>query len=578
MELTVPQLAQIVEKSESFVRQHIHRRHLMPRRQGRNVYISIDEARRWALNRNLPFKTPAWILRTGLGPDERVARITILNLREPGRPVRNLFTLIRQRKRDTLGPWLLEEFNTWREEALGLDVYLNSLDTDLNPCQTLINQILNTGVLNCDEIEIEYDIHVNGHRHWAYRDDRPTADTSMRSPFPRFSAEIIEYWNFESDLQSLWLEILNSADVDSWSIGYPLERNLHRVGNVMIARAQDSITGELVVGNDQKIRLCVHSPKLLPDLYRAVVWGSFCGNEVIRQEFAVSSSQVLTESVSEVDHVGFSIFRQRDGQCIDLMETFLIKEVQGIVSLGSNSTIHMRSPNKRFEHRVALPDTKSSFAVHSYETNAGVSEKIRRLHLDSLQFLQDEKNRKDNNFVLFQSGNFTQAVKHLLYIIQSDAHVSGPIYLADPYFEIDLNEKKPEESERIQAYLSVFSATANSQLRILCGKHFPAGTNPWWVSNYPAALTKHVKVKAILRQNANAEIKPGFHDRYLVTPLNEFVITNSINGWGKHGVTFVRMSYSAFRASIEKFWHWDDKSNAGETYVEEVFNGAKQHE
>ena len=55
MQFTVPELACAVRKSEGFIRQHIHRKHLTAYKEGRNVTVALEEAVRWAQERGLSF-------------------------------------------------------------------------------------------------------------------------------------------------------------------------------------------------------------------------------------------------------------------------------------------------------------------------------------------------------------------------------------------------------------------------------------------------------------------------------------------------------------------------------------------
>ena len=45
-----------------------------------------------------------------------------------------------------------------------------------------------------------------------------------------------------------------------------------------------------------------------------------------------------------------------------------------------------------------------------------------------------------------------------------------------------------------------------------------------------------------------------FHDRYLITPAREVLMTNSFNGWNRFGVTFVSIPYGVYRAEAEQLW------------------------
>ena len=105
MNLTIAELARAVGKSETYVRQHVHRKHLTTRRDGRNVSVALSEALRWARERGLSLDVPARATVTTGGVKDRTARMTVLVWDAPGAQPRNLFTLIRHRRRDALGPW-----------------------------------------------------------------------------------------------------------------------------------------------------------------------------------------------------------------------------------------------------------------------------------------------------------------------------------------------------------------------------------------------------------------------------------------------------------------------------------------
>ena len=94
-----------------------------------------------------------------------------------------------------------------------------------------------------------YALHPLPRRHWAYRDDRQLTDVSVRSPFTRHSAEIIEYWSFDAELGDRWLEVLEASPGGSLPglqrLRFPLDRRVDRVGNLMIAGAEDAITCDL---------------------------------------------------------------------------------------------------------------------------------------------------------------------------------------------------------------------------------------------------------------------------------------------------------------------------------------------
>ncbi len=119
-------------------------------------------------------------------------------------------------------------------------------------------------------------------------------------------------------------------------------------------------------------------------------------------------------------------------------------------------------------------------------------------------------------------------------------------------------------NERV--YSSMFSATRRQQLRILCG---PGGVDEW-LSKYPSILTDHVKVRSFTSKNAKGEDKPAFHDRYLITPDKEIIITHSVNGWHDQGVTFAKLPYGVYRAEAEELWALRVDRNNNGVLVEEI--------
>ena len=62
----------------------------------------------------------------------------------------------------------------------------------------------------------------------------------------------------------------------------------------------------------------------------------------------------------------------------------------------------------------------------------------------------------------------------------------------------------------------------------------------------------------------------GFHDRFLITPRRELIITHSFNGWHNHGVTFASLPYDVYRAEAEQLWSMDVGSPTAELLVSEI--------
>ena len=575
MDLTIAELAEAVGKSENYVRQHIHRKHLTARRVGSKVSVTLDQAALWARKRGLPFGVlpGTWAMPTSI--KERAARMTVLAWHEPDARPRNLFTLVRHRRRDALGPWASEAADQWFTDDLGHGLRVHFLDAPLEQCRAIVEQILDSGTLKTDGVEVEYLLHPIARRHWAYRDDSRLTDTSVRSPFVRHSAEIIEYWSFEAELRKRWLEILDSSSPSLLPrlihLGFPLERRVDRVGNVMVAGAEDAIAFDLKARHDQTLRFCVEADDLLPGAYHATVWGCNSGNDVIRREVAVRPGEAEIKLASNVDRVGFAAYRTVDGQCVDLMETFLIMEVTGRVNVASNPTMLIENRQRRFNHEVTPAGSPSVFSIRSDDESAEIDKGIRRLWLERRLHEREAAARRDGNFVRFRPDEFDQAAQHIVHLLRRDSHRTEPLYLADPYFTPYLNERTEADSNLVQLYLQLFAATTGRSLRILCAQKKQGDARPWWAS-YPETLTNHVRVRTVLKHDVHnpSKLKRGFHDRYLITPEREIVMTHSFNGWCEDGVTFITLPFEVYRAEAEELWSMELESDTARVFVGEI--------
>ena len=565
MNLTIAKLAYAIDKDEAYIRQHIHRKHLTVKKDGRNVSVTLDEAMRWAHERGLPFNLPAHASVTTGATEDRTARMTVLTRQAPGAQPRNLFTLVRHRRKDALGPWAGEPDETWSSVDLEHGLRLFSFDAPFERCQALVDHILDSGTLEIDGLEVHYSLAPNPRRHWAYRDKRPFADASVLSPFERHSAEIIEYWSFTAEPRKHWLEALKSLQGEAppqlARLGFPLNLRLDRVGNLMIAAAQDTIICDLAANRNQTLRLHVDANELLPEAYRATVWASHSGDEVLRREVPVALGQTVIDLVSDIDHVGFAIFRTADGQCVDLMEAFLIMETSVRLELESGPTLHIRNRQSRTIHTVNPSGSVSMINVHSDDDSAELDKGIRRLWLDRQVHEREAAALREGNFARFGPDEFDEAVEYFISLLRQGSDHTGPIYLADRYFMKPFNRDKKERLE--QLYLKMFAATTGRPLQILCTERDNGNAQPWW-SNYPNLITDHVSVRAFLKQDRST---PGFHDRYLITPEREILITHSLNGWPEGGVTFARLPYDIYRAEAKLLW---DGSTTEALFVQEI--------
>lgn len=528
------------------------------------MIVSLDEAVRWAKERGFSFVPPAPVpMRTATEKD-RTARMTVLSWHQPGARAQNLFTHVRHRRQDALGPWAGRPAVTWQTDDLGNHLRLSTFDAPFQRCEALVDRIVESGTLQIQDSEIEYALEPHPRRHWAYR-DRLQADVSVVSPFSQHSAEITEYWCLSPEPSRLWTELLASSDDNTLPniprLRFPLEHRMERIGNVMISRAEDAVSFRLGACHDNTLRFRVDAEVLPPDSYRAMVWASHSGDDVLRREIPVMLGTTEINLATDVDRIGFSVCRATDGQCIDLKESVLVKEINMRINLDAAPVLHIRDRQGQLIQTVKKPAVQSPVDVRLDKNSADLDKGIRRLWLDRQLHDREAVARRERNVVRFGPEDFGQAVEHFVSLLLRESDSQDPIYLADPYF---MNYLKVRDGHKM--YLRVFNATADRTLNVLCADADVARAAPWW-SSYPEDLTRHVHVRSFVRQ---ADKRPGFHDRYLITPERETVITHSFKGWYTDGVTFASHPYGVYRAEARRLWMMDVGSTKTPLLVREI--------
>ena len=567
MKLTIAELAVAVDRSETYVRQHIHRKHLAVIKEGRRVYAELHEARRWAEERGLPFRSPVRAAMAVATIRDRVARMTVLAWKGRDGRLWNLFTLVRHRRKDGLGPWHSEPDQDWRIEELAEDLHLLSFDATMRRCEPLLHRVLDSGTLHAKHLAVEYALESVRRRHWAYRDQRGPLDRCLRSPFARHSAEIIEYWSFKDQPRKDWREELESSLSPRRSLfarlGFPLVHRSDRVGNLMIARAEDAIACDLHGPHDRTLTLLVEAEDYTLGSHRGTVWASHSGDEVLRRQIAITPGKTTIPLDSDVDSMGLAVFRVADGQCVDLMSHHRLMEVSGRLDVQTGPTFRLQDRRRQIAHQVNPFHQSATIRVSADQDSPELDRRIRQQRLDHLSHWLDSSVRRKGNLVRFGSGKWDQAVGHFRGILTADRDPPLPIYFADPYF-MD-SAKTPDE---IKLWLDIFAATAGTPFHILCGKGRTAGGLPRWWSSAPKAMKSHVTARIVTNHGDGG---PSFHDRYLITSKREVLITHSVNGWDSDGVTFASLPYGVYRAEAERFWSMNPQSSTAEAYVEELY-------
>ena len=559
MNLSVAEVAQAVGKTETYVRQHIHRKHLVVHKDGRNIFIPQYEAIRWARERGLKIDLLTRTLTTSGLNKNRAARMTVLTWNVPSAQPKNLFTLVRHRQHDTIGPWARRPDETWRiGKEFGHGIRMYSLDAPLEHCQPLVDDILKTGILKIKGSEIQYSLEPRSRHYWAYKDQRAIADKPPVSPFKNYSAEIVEYWNLSHELQEEWQRILSEIRDNSLQefgrLGFSLDRHPERAGNLMIAAAADTIKCRLALNHNNTLNFHVDADEVQSLNYQATVWASHCDDQVFRKVFPVVSGSTTFDLKTDIDHIGFAVHREVDGQCVDLNEVYLIKEIsiQGTIVGGPNLEIHNHRDNLRYQSNLSV--IKSTVNVNLDREAAALDRTIRQKWLNGRAWKHERDLRRRRNFARFQPDQFDSAVEYFLSLLYIHSDQKELIYFADPYF---MHTDVRKDPKLVDLYARMFEATRSHDLRILCApKDERLGKQRELVESLnPISSHVHVRSFQLLADNDNNREQKGvFHDRYLITPKREVIITHSISGWEKNGVTFAKSPYSVYRNEAEWLW------------------------
>lgn len=565
MSLSVAELARAVGKNENYVRQHIHRGHLAVQRQGRNVSVLLDEAVRWAAARGLPFSPPDTTRIAFGAQNERTARLTVLAWKPPNAKARNLLTHMRHRRREALGPWSEDSSPQWSRQRIGDELILSCLNASYAECQEHLDHILKTGTLEVMGQRVHCALEQNPRNHWAYRNHRRGSDASIWSPFSTHSAAITEYWSFLQEPYRRWLDLCDPPPPELKEglrrLGFPLEQRPERAGNVVVAAAEDAITCRLTAHQDRTLRLQVEASGPLPSTYRATVWASHSGDEVLRRELPVAAGQMLIEVASEVDRAGFAICRGFDGQTVDLVDNLPIStsprpgHQEGLVSP------RFHRPGRAVTPRVRIAGLEAGVPAYPEGSASRLDRGIRQQWLRRVAHEREAGARRQDGLVRFGPGRFGDAARHVLKLLSETPDQGGPIYVADPCF---VGHTTADEVARF--FVDLCRVMRHRPLRVLCPEPEPDDAPPWWVEH-----VRKVRADVTVRTFVNRSDGGGcFHDRYLITPEREILMTNPFNGWNTEGVTFVGPPSGVYRAEAEWLWGMELESSTSDILVREI--------
>ncbi len=506
--------------------------------------------------------------------DDRTARMAVLVWHREDGTARNLFTHIRHRRADGMGPWAVEPDRVWRtttfppNDAVGpQEIQLHILDAPLKHCADLLKTISDRNAISIDGIDVGYALEQLPRCHIAYRNELWNDDPSVNSPFSRHSARMTEFWSLEPEPRDHWREIGDSyarllSAGHLRGLAFPLDRLSERVGNLMISAAEDEIVCELINLRTQLILevKSTHGTDLPQLDYYAVVWAHDSGDVVVHRQLEITQRHTVVDFDSELDLVGFAVFRSRDGRCIDRWESSLVREIHGVLDVAGGQTLRIHDRRRGTINTLSLGDARSTFNVGD-EHSGGLDQAIRQEVLGRRSWQRDKDARAEGNLGRFGPHQVEKAIDFFLHLLSDLRRSGGPIYLADPYF---MHRNFDYTDERI--YSSMFERTRGQQLRILTGQRDP----DMWLSRYPSILTDHVAIRSFTVKGSQGHDRSAFHDRYLITPDQEMIITHSINGWHDQGVTFAVLPYGVYRAEAEERWSLNVGANNNGVHVKEI--------
>ena len=112
---------------------------------------------------------------------------------------------------------------------------------------------------------------------------------------------------------------------------------MERIGNVMIARAEDAISFRLEAYHDNTLRFRVDAENCRRTHIVLRSGPVTAATTSFGERFRSCSAQPTIDLATDVDRIGFSVCRAIDGQCIDMKESVLVKEISMRIKLRRRS-------------------------------------------------------------------------------------------------------------------------------------------------------------------------------------------------------------------------------------------------
>ena len=259
----------------------------------------------------------------------------------------------------------------------------------------------------------------------------------------------------------------------------------------MIASAEDEIACDLVPHHNGTLSLVVDTYEQSTETYRATVWASHSGDEVLRREVEINRRESTIPIESDIDRVGFAVWRTADGQCVDLMDEYLIMEVPIRLNYEAGPTVHIRDRRRQVNYEVGGSRHISEFGVRVDQDSAELDKGIRQRWLAHRLREREALVRKRGDLVRFGPGRWHDAARHFLGILGQDCDQKNPVYLADPFFMNSLDKQR-----EVQLWLDTFAATAGAPFRIFCGKKGKGSLPQWWSSAFKQR-TSHARASGV---------------------------------------------------------------------------------